>query len=45
MRATIRRRSTIGVATLAVAALALSGCAPAAEDTALVGPIKALLRA
>jgi len=37
MRATIRRRSTIGVATLAVAALALSGCAPAAEDTAATG--------
>jgi alpha-glucoside transport system substrate-binding protein len=34
MRATIRRRSTIGVATLAVAALALSGCAPAAEEGA-----------
>jgi alpha-glucoside transport system substrate-binding protein len=33
MRATIRRRSTIGVATLAVAALALSGCA-AADDGA-----------
>jgi alpha-glucoside transport system substrate-binding protein len=33
MRATIRRRSTIGVATLAVAALALSGCAPT-EDGA-----------
>ena len=37
MRATIRRRSAIGVATLAVAALALSGCAPAAEDTAATG--------
>jgi alpha-glucoside transport system substrate-binding protein len=37
MRATIRRRSTIGVATLAVAALALSGCAPAAEETAATG--------
>ena len=37
MRATIRRRSTIGVATLAVAALALSGCAPAAEDTDATG--------
>ena len=37
MRATILRRSTIGVATLAVAALALSGCAPAAEETAATG--------
>jgi len=37
MRATIRRRSAIGVATLAVAALALSGCAPAAEDTTATG--------
>ena len=37
MRATIRRRSTIGVATLAVAALALSGCAPAAEDETATG--------
>jgi alpha-glucoside transport system substrate-binding protein len=37
MRATIRRRSTIGVATLAVAALALSGCAPAEEDTDATG--------
>jgi alpha-glucoside transport system substrate-binding protein len=37
MRATIRRRSAIGVATLAVAALALSGCAPAAEETAATG--------
>ena len=37
MRATIRRRSAIGVATLAVAALALSGCAPAAEDTDATG--------
>jgi alpha-glucoside transport system substrate-binding protein len=34
MRATLRRRSTIGVATLAVAALALSGCAAAEEETA-----------
>jgi alpha-glucoside transport system substrate-binding protein len=34
MRATIRRRSAIGVATLAVAALALSGCAPAADENA-----------
>jgi len=32
MRATLRRRSTIGVATLAVAALALSGCAPTETD-------------
>jgi alpha-glucoside transport system substrate-binding protein len=32
MRATLRRRSTIGVATLAVAALALSGCAATDED-------------
>jgi alpha-glucoside transport system substrate-binding protein len=37
MRATIRRRSTIGVATLAVAALALSGCAPAAEEESATG--------
>jgi alpha-glucoside transport system substrate-binding protein len=37
MRATIRRRSTIGVATLAVAALALSGCAPAAEEESAAG--------
>jgi alpha-glucoside transport system substrate-binding protein len=37
MRATSRRRSTIGVATLAVAALALSGCAPAEEDTDATG--------
>ena len=34
MRATLRRRSTIGVATLAVAALALSGCAATEEETA-----------
>ena len=34
MRATLRRRSTIGVAALAVAALALTGCAPAEETTA-----------
>ena len=34
MRATIRRRSAIGVATIAVAALALSGCAPAADENA-----------
>ena len=32
MRATLRRRSTIGVATLAVAALALSGCAATEEE-------------
>ena len=37
MRATIRRRSAIGVATLAVAALALSGCAPAAEEETATG--------
>jgi alpha-glucoside transport system substrate-binding protein len=36
MRATIRRRSTIGVATLAVAALALSGCAPTEEGASTV---------
>jgi alpha-glucoside transport system substrate-binding protein len=41
MRATIRRRSAIGVATLAVAALALSGCAPAAEDTTATGDCSA----
>jgi alpha-glucoside transport system substrate-binding protein len=34
MRATLRRRSTIGVATLAVAALALSGCAATEDDNA-----------
>lgn len=34
MRATLRRRSTIGVAAIAVAALALTGCAPAEETTA-----------
>ena len=32
MRATLRRRSTIGVATIAVAALALSGCAATEEE-------------
>jgi len=34
MRATLRRRSTIGVAALAVAALALSGCAATEEESA-----------
>jgi alpha-glucoside transport system substrate-binding protein len=34
MRATLRRRSTLAVATFAVAALALSGCAATKEDSA-----------
>jgi alpha-glucoside transport system substrate-binding protein len=38
MRATFSRRSTIGVATLAVAALTLVGCAPA-EEAPTAGPV------